>query len=81
VAQLPSPPLLWRYGYRRGRMTGVMSSQGVVLVPLLTVHGHVHHVDEASTIIGAPRGSPSCQRVPRAPRREAETRCERVGRL
>jgi hypothetical protein len=26
-------------------MTGVMSSQGVVLVPLLTVHGHIHHVD------------------------------------
>jgi hypothetical protein len=45
VAQLPSPPLLWRYGCRRGRMTGVMSSQGVVPMPLLTVHGHVHHVD------------------------------------
>jgi hypothetical protein len=47
-------PLLWRYGCRRGRMTGVMSSQGVVLVPLLTVHGHVYHVDGASTVLGAP---------------------------
>jgi hypothetical protein len=45
VAQLPSPLLLWGYGCRRGRMTGVMSSQDVVPVPLLTVHGHVHHVD------------------------------------
>jgi hypothetical protein len=68
VAQLPSTPLLWRYGCHRGRMTGVMSSQGVVLVPLLTVYGHVHHVDRASTIVGGPRGSPSCLRVPRAPR-------------
>jgi hypothetical protein len=68
VAQLPSPPLLWRYGCCRGRMTGVMSRQGVVPVPLLTVHGHVHHVDGASTVVGGPRGSPSCLRVPRAPR-------------
>jgi hypothetical protein len=45
VAQLPSPSLLWRYGCRRGRMTGVMSSQGVVPVLLLTVHGHVNPVD------------------------------------
>jgi hypothetical protein len=58
VAQLPSPPLLWRYGYHRGRMTGVMSSQGVVLVPLLTMNSHVHDVDGASTMLGvhvAPR--------------------------
>jgi hypothetical protein len=51
-------PLLWRYECRRGRMTGVMSSQGVALVPLLTVHGHVHHVDRGSTVLGvsvAPR--------------------------
>jgi hypothetical protein len=54
VAQLPSLPLLWRYKCRRGRMTGVMSSQGVVPVPLLTVHGHVHHADRASTVVGAP---------------------------
>jgi hypothetical protein len=67
VAQLPSPPLLWRYGCCRGRMTEVMSRQGMVPVPLLTVHGHVHHVDGASTIVGGPRGSPSCLRVPRAP--------------
>jgi hypothetical protein len=38
-------PLLWRYGYRRGRMTGVMLSQGVVPVLLLTVHGHVYPID------------------------------------
>jgi hypothetical protein len=35
-------------------MTGVNSSQGVVPVPLLTVHGHVHHVDGASTVLGPP---------------------------
>jgi hypothetical protein len=51
---LPSPPLLWRYGCHRGRMTGVMSSQGVVLVPLLTMHDYDHHVDGASTVLGAP---------------------------
>jgi hypothetical protein len=67
VAQLPSPPLLWRHGCHRGRMTGVMSSQDVVPMPLLTVHGHVHHVDGASTVSGA-RGSPSFLRVPHASR-------------
>jgi hypothetical protein len=35
-------------------MTGVMLSQGVALVPLLTMHGHVHHVDGASTMLGSP---------------------------
>jgi hypothetical protein len=68
VAQLPSSPLLWMYGCHRDRMTGVMSSQGIVPMPLLTVHGHVHHVDGASTMVGPPRGSLSCLRVPRAPR-------------
>jgi hypothetical protein len=57
VAQLPSPPLLWRYGCRRGRMTEVMSSQGVVLVPLLTVHGHIHHVDGSEYHGWRPHGS------------------------
>jgi hypothetical protein len=52
MAQLLSPPLLWWYGCHHGRMTGVMSSQGVISVPLLTVHGHVHHVDGASTVLG-----------------------------
>jgi hypothetical protein len=60
MAQLLSPLLLWRYGCRHGRMTGVTSRQGVVSVPLLTVHGHVHHVDGASTLVGGPCGSPSC---------------------
>jgi hypothetical protein len=54
VAQLPSPPLLWRHGCHRGRMTGVISSQDVVPMSLLTVHGHAHHVDGASTVSGAP---------------------------
>jgi hypothetical protein len=45
VAQLPSSLLLWRYGCHHGRMTGVMSSQGVVPVLLLTVHGHVRLID------------------------------------
>jgi hypothetical protein len=53
VAQLPSPLLLWRYGCRRGRMIGVISSQGMVLVPLLTMHGYVYHVDRASTVLGS----------------------------
>jgi hypothetical protein len=48
-------------------MTGIMSSQGVVLVPLLTVHGHVHHVDGSEYRGRGPRGSLSCLRVPRAP--------------
>jgi hypothetical protein len=54
VAQLLSPPLLWRYGCHRDRMTGVISGEGVVLVPLLTMHGHVHHVDGVSTVLVAP---------------------------
>jgi hypothetical protein len=54
------------YGCRRGRLIGVMSSQDVVHVPLLNVHGHVHHVDRASTVLG-PRDFPSCLRVPRVP--------------
>jgi hypothetical protein len=68
VAQVPSPLSLWRYECRRSRMTGVISSQGVVSVFLLTVHGHVHHVDGASTVLGPPRGSPPCLRVPHAAR-------------
>jgi hypothetical protein len=57
VAQLPLPPLLWRYGCHRGRMTGAMSSQSVVLVPPLTMHGHVHHVNGASIVLGVPVAS------------------------
>jgi hypothetical protein len=68
VAQLLSPPLLWGYGCRRGRMIGVISSQGVVPVLLLTMHGHVHHVDGSEYRSWGPRGSLSCLRVPRAPR-------------
>jgi hypothetical protein len=40
----------------------------MALVPLLTVHGHVHHVDGASAMLGGPRGSPFCLRVPHVPR-------------
>jgi hypothetical protein len=54
VAQRPSSPLLWRYGCHRGRMTGVMSSQVIVPMPLLTMHGHIHHVDGVSTVVGGP---------------------------
>jgi hypothetical protein len=54
VAQLPSPPSLWRHGYHHGRMTEVISSQGVVFVFLLTVHGHFHHVDGESSVLGPP---------------------------
>jgi hypothetical protein len=61
-------PLLWKYGCRRGRMTGVISSQGVVPMLLLTVHGHVHHVDGSEYHSWGPCGSPPCLRVPRGPR-------------
>jgi hypothetical protein len=66
VAQLSSPPLLWRYGCRCGRMIEVMSSQGVVPVLLLVVHGHVHHVNGSEYRSWGPCGSPSRLRVPRA---------------
>jgi hypothetical protein len=39
----------------------------VVLVLLLTVHGHVHHVDGSEYHGWGPRGSSSGLRVPRAP--------------
>jgi hypothetical protein len=67
VAQLSSPPLLWRYECRRERMTGVMSSQGVIPVLLLIVHGHVHPIDGSECCSWGPQGSLSCLRVPRAP--------------
>jgi hypothetical protein len=54
VAQLPSPPSLWRHGYHHGRMIGVISSQGMVSLFLLTVHGHFHHVDGVSSVLRAP---------------------------
>jgi hypothetical protein len=66
-------PLLWRYGYHRGRMTRVMSSQDVVLMPLLTVHGHVHHVDGATSVLGAPV-APVLPEGSTCPSGEAETR-------
>jgi hypothetical protein len=44
-----------------------MSSQSVVLVPLLTMHSHVHHIDGASTVLGS-QWLPILPRVPRAPR-------------
>jgi hypothetical protein len=46
-------PVAVRHGYRHGRMTRVISSQGVVFVFLLTVHGHFYHVDGASSVLGA----------------------------
>jgi hypothetical protein len=46
-------PVTVRHGYRDGRMTGVISSQGVVSVFLLTIQGHIHHVDGASSVLGA----------------------------
>jgi hypothetical protein len=49
-------------------MIRVMSSQGMVHALLLTVHSHVHHVDRSEFRSWGPRGSPSCLRVPRAPR-------------
>jgi hypothetical protein len=72
VAQLSLPPFLWRYGRRRGRMTGVMSNQGVVPVLLLTVHGHVYPTDGSECGSWGAHGSPSCLRVPRAPQARRE---------
>jgi hypothetical protein len=68
VAQLSSPPLLRRYGRHGGRITRVMFGQCVVPVLLLTVHGHVYPIDGSECHSQGPRGSPSCLRVPRAPR-------------
>jgi hypothetical protein len=53
-------------------MTRVMSSQGVVPVLLLTMHGHIHHVDGSEFRSWGPCGSPSCLSVPRAPRARRE---------
>jgi hypothetical protein len=72
VAQLPLPLLLWRYGCHRGRMTGAISSQSMVLVPPLTMHGHVHHVDGASIVLGVPVAS-RFARGSMCPSSEAET--------
>jgi hypothetical protein len=68
VTQLPSPLLLLRYGCHCGRMTGVMSGQGVVPVLLWTMHGHVHLIDGSECRSWGARGSPSCLRVPHAHR-------------
>jgi hypothetical protein len=68
VAQLSSPPLLWRNGCCRGRMIGIVSSQGVVPVLLLTMHGHVHPVDGSHYRSWGPPWLLVLLRVPRAPR-------------
>jgi hypothetical protein len=65
-------PLLWRYGCRRDRMTGVISSRDVVLVPLLTAHGHIHHVDGTNTVLGSP-WLPVSPEGSTCPSNEAET--------
>jgi hypothetical protein len=44
----------------------------VVPMPLLTVHGHVHHVDGIEYRSWGLHGSPSCLRVPCAPRARRE---------
>jgi hypothetical protein len=74
VAQLPSPLLLWRYGCHRGRMTGVMSSQGMVPVLLLTVHGHVHPIDGSECRSWGPPWLPVLPEGSTCPSGEAETR-------
>jgi hypothetical protein len=65
--------LLWRYGCRHGRMTEVMSSQGVVPVLLLTVHGHVHHVDGSEYCGRGPPWLPVLPEGSTCPSGEAET--------
>jgi hypothetical protein len=51
----------------------VLSSQVVVPVSLLTVHGHVH-VDGASTLVGGPLWLPALPEGSTCPSGEAETR-------
>jgi hypothetical protein len=45
----------------------VMLGQGVVLVLLLTVHGHICPIGLSGCCDWRPRGSPSCQRAPHVP--------------
>jgi hypothetical protein len=79
VAQLPSPPLMWRYGCHHGIMTGVMSSQGVVPVLLLTVHGHVHPIDGSECSSWGPSWLPVLLEGSTCTSSEAETRCGGLG--
>jgi hypothetical protein len=74
VAQLSSPPLLWRCGCCRGRMTGVMLGQSVVPVLLLTVHGHVHSIDGSECRSWGPPWLPVLLEGSTCPSGEAETR-------
>jgi hypothetical protein len=46
-------------------MTGVILGQSMVLVFLLTVHGHVCPISGSGCHGEGPHGSPSCQRAPR----------------
>jgi hypothetical protein len=67
VAQLPSPVTV-RHGYRYGRMTGVISSQGMVFrVPVDYTRSRPSR-RWSELRVGGPHGSPPCLRVPRAPR-------------
>jgi hypothetical protein len=74
VAQLSSPPLLWRCGCCRGRMNGVMSGQSVVPVLLLTVHGHVHPINGSECRSWGPPWLPVLLEGSTCPSGEAETR-------
>jgi hypothetical protein len=69
---LSSPLLLLRYGYRHGRMNRVISSQGMVLVLLLTVHGHVHRVDGSEYHSWGPSWLPVLPKGSTCPSGEAE---------
>jgi hypothetical protein len=68
-------PLLWRYGCRRGRMTGVMLSQSVVPVLLLTVHSHVHPIEGSMFRSWGPPWLPVLLQGSTCPSGEVETRC------
>jgi hypothetical protein len=57
-----------------------MLGQGVVPVLLLIVHGHVRPIGGSRCRGWGPRGSPSCQRVPRVPRARRKY-AEGVGRF
>jgi hypothetical protein len=81
VAQLLLPLLLWRYGRRCGTMTGVMSSQGVVPVLLVTMHGHVHPIDGSECRSWGPPWLPVLPKVFTCLSGEVEVRRGRSGAL
>jgi hypothetical protein len=62
-------------------MTGVMSSQGMVPVPLLTVHGHVYHINGSEYHSWGPPWLPVLPEGSTCPSGKAETRRGGLGEV